>query len=64
MSMCNLPHNSSQLAHLDSNIIEMMDSAHQMALIAHASASLALNMVCVFRTTPVTIHTPVIIDVD
>uniref|UniRef100_A0A3Q1IIW7 Uncharacterized protein n=1 Tax=Anabas testudineus TaxID=64144 RepID=A0A3Q1IIW7_ANATE len=58
MSVCDLPHNISRLALLDSDIPEMIDSADQVASVAHDSASLALNMVRVFRTTVVTvIHT-------
>ncbi|XP_026219418.1 laminin subunit alpha-1 [Anabas testudineus] len=44
MSVCDLPHNISRLALLDSDIPEMIDSADQVASVAHDSASLALNM--------------------
>ncbi|GLD72486.1 laminin subunit alpha-1-like protein, partial [Lates japonicus] len=43
-SVCNTSQNGSRLAQLDSDITERVDSAQQAALIAHISASLALNM--------------------
>ncbi|XP_039983193.1 laminin subunit alpha-1 isoform X2 [Xiphias gladius] len=43
-SVCNVSQNGSRLVHLDSDITEQVDSAQQVALIAHVSASVALNM--------------------
>ncbi|XP_070709007.1 laminin subunit alpha-1 [Pempheris klunzingeri] len=43
-SVCNVSQNGSRLVQLDSDITERVDSAQQVALIAHSSASLAFNM--------------------
>ncbi|XP_044032400.1 laminin subunit alpha-1 isoform X1 [Siniperca chuatsi] len=43
-SVCNVSLNGSRLVRLDSDITEQVDSAQQVASIAHISASLALNM--------------------
>ncbi|XP_068437392.1 laminin subunit alpha-1 isoform X2 [Clinocottus analis] len=43
-SVCNVSQNGSRLALLDSDITERVDSAQQVAVMAHSSASLALNM--------------------
>ncbi|XP_035475536.1 laminin subunit alpha-1 isoform X2 [Scophthalmus maximus] len=43
-SVCNVSQNSSRLVQIDSDITKRVDSAQQVALIAHFSASLALNM--------------------
>ncbi|XP_073344237.1 laminin subunit alpha-1 [Pagrus major] len=43
-SVCNVSQNGSRLVQLDSDITERVDSAQQVASIAHTSASLALNM--------------------
>ncbi|XP_027137087.1 laminin subunit alpha-1 isoform X2 [Larimichthys crocea] len=43
-SVCNTSQNSSRLVQLDSDITERVDSAQQAASIAHAAATLSLNM--------------------
>nr|XP_046227110.1 laminin subunit alpha-1 [Scatophagus argus] len=43
-SVCNMSHNGSRLVQLNDDITEQVDSAQQLASIAHISASLALNM--------------------
>ncbi|KAG7222971.1 hypothetical protein INR49_029193 [Caranx melampygus] len=43
-SVCNMSQNGSRLARLDSDIAGQVDSAQQVALVAHVSASLALNL--------------------
>ncbi|KAM3860333.1 laminin subunit alpha-1 [Diretmus argenteus] len=42
-SVCNVSHNSS-LVQIDNDVTNMVDSAHQNALMAHSTASLALNL--------------------
>lgn len=44
-SVCNMSQNGSQLAQLDSDIAERVDSAQRVASAARDSASLALNLV-------------------
>ncbi|XP_031733781.1 laminin subunit alpha-1-like [Anarrhichthys ocellatus] len=43
-SVCNVSQNGSRLAQLDSDITERVDSAQRVALMAHSSASIALNI--------------------
>ncbi|XP_071340289.1 laminin subunit alpha-1 [Trachinotus anak] len=43
-SVCNMSQNGSRLVQLDSDITEKIESTQQVALIAHMSASLALNL--------------------
>ncbi|XP_051240880.1 laminin subunit alpha-1 isoform X3 [Dicentrarchus labrax] len=43
-SVCNVTQNGSRLVQFDSDITERVDSAQQVASIAHSSASFALNM--------------------
>ncbi|KAM6908341.1 laminin subunit alpha-1 [Lycodopsis pacificus] len=42
--VCNVSQNGSRLAQLDSDITERVDSAQRVALMAHSSASIALNI--------------------